>query len=152
MAIPPFMVANSQHLGSLSTVRTCLALTLAPTVLYAVWTKTLAIFLSESSIDTHHAAARHGFVSGGTFCNIHLIRLIASSTSSGVKSQCLRPRSWSGNRGRNITTIAPTNKAMDPSMMNSHLHGSRPVLSKVSVVCTPYAMRPLKAPEMVAAP
>jgi hypothetical protein len=45
----------------------------------------------------------------------------------------------------------PMNTAIEPSIMKNHLQGYRPVFSRVRVTETPYAMRPLKAPEIVAA-
>ena len=50
-----------------------------------------------------------------------------------------------------MKTNMPTATAIKPSIINSHRHGSLPVASNVKLLPMEYEMRPLKAPEKVAA-
>lgn len=70
--------------------------------------------------------------------------------SADANNQCLR-FSLSGDCGSKRQIARPTAIAMLPSMINNHLQEVLPVVSAVSDIPTPYAMRPLNAPDMVAA-
>jgi hypothetical protein len=78
-------------------------------------------------------------------------RLMARRTSSLLKSQLLPFFMRSGKRGRATQVRTPTDTAMTPSMINSHRQGERPVALAVRLLWMPYEIKPLKAPEIVAA-